>query len=178
MESIHRTIHTGEKPNECQECQQKFRSASGLNRHIRDVHEKVKNFCCDLCDRRFASKLSRDEHRITHTDERPHTCEICGKSFKQKSSLYVHKLYHKEYCHQCTSCGKRFKRKADLDTHEYTHSHLKRFSCEICNKRFCSQGNVSRHKSIHRGNVYNCLCSSSFNQLRYLKAHQKRCHCS
>lgn len=45
---IHRNIHAGIRPYICPVCDKSFRSASGLNRHVRDVHDGVKNFACDV----------------------------------------------------------------------------------------------------------------------------------
>lgn len=176
---IHYNIHTDARPYSCPTCDKSFRSASGMNRHVRDVHEGTKNFVCDVCGRRLASRASRDEHRRTHTGERPHACEICGKSFKQKASLHVHRLYHSKVLpYHCDQCGRGFRRRQELDKHVSWHSDRKPYTCDICDERFRSKSCVIRHQRIHNDQrSHICIiCSAGFTQERYLKRHCANSH--
>ncbi|XP_076657635.1 uncharacterized protein LOC143361826 isoform X4 [Halictus rubicundus] len=179
----HRNTHTGKRPYACQVCEKSFCSASGLNRHTRDVHDGIKRFACDICGRCLASKVSRDEHRRTHTGERPHVCETCGKSFKQKASLHVHRLFHSKLPrHRCPSCDRCFPRKQELDKHvQGRHGRIDQrpYGCEVCDERFLSNSCLSRHKRVHegRGKPYVCpVCDARFGQERYLKSHARNYH--
>lgn len=175
----HCNIHTGERPYVCVTCDNSFRSASGLNRHVRDVHNGIKNFACDVCARRFASRASRDEHRRTHTDERLHMCETCGKSFKQRASLRVHRLYHsQDPTHHCNQCDRGFRRKQDLDKHAFAHSDRKPHACDVCGECFRNKSCVTRHRRTHtnRKSHVCAVCNAEFTQERYLKRHSKRLH--
>lgn len=176
---IHRNIHAGARPYICPNCNKSFRSASGLNRHIRYVHDGVKNFACDVCGRHLASKASRDEHRRTHFGERPHVCETCGKSFKQKASLHVHRLYHSQILpYRCVLCDRGFRRRQELDKHASWHSDRKPYACDICDKPFRSKGCVTRHRRTHTDQrLHICtICGARFAQERYLKRHCGNLH--
>ncbi|XP_028048104.2 zinc finger protein 502 isoform X6 [Monomorium pharaonis] len=176
---IHRNIHTGMRPYACPVCDKSFRSASGLNRHVRDVHDGVKNFACDICGRRLASRASRDEHRRTHSSERPYVCKTCGKSFKQKASLNVHRLYHSHLLpHRCTLCDRGFRRKQELYKHIAWHSDQKPHVCDICNECFRSKSCVTRHRRTHTNQRFHVceICGARFTQERYLKRHCGNLH--
>lgn len=177
---VHRNTHTGERPCTCHVCGKSFRSASGLNRHVRNVHAGMKQFACDICGRCLASKASRDEHRRTHTGERPHVCEACGKSFKQKASLHVHKSFHSNrFPHKCPQCEQGFRRKQELDKHVSVHTEQRPYPCDVCGKRFRTKGCISRHKRVHSGDrgSYVCIvCDARFSQQRYLESHRKNLH--
>ncbi|XP_029661516.1 zinc finger protein 239-like, partial [Formica exsecta] len=176
---IHCNIHTDARPYNCSICDKSFRSASNMNRHVRDVHNGVKNFVCDVCGRRLASRESRDEHRRTHTGERPHTCETCGKSFKQKASLHVHRLYHSQILpHHCDLCDRGFRRKQELDKHVSWHFDQKPYACDICDEHFSSKSCVVRHQRIHIDQQSHIctICNAGFTQERYLKRHCENFH--
>jgi hypothetical protein len=68
----HLRIHTDERPYTCHVRGKQFRAWKGLNRHVKEVHEGLKEHNCDICERSFASKATRDDHRRIHTGERPY----------------------------------------------------------------------------------------------------------
>jgi len=75
-------------------CGKQFHAWKGLNHHVKEVHEGVKEHNYDICGKSFASKATCDDHRRIHTGERPYVCDECGKTFKTKASLCIHKKNH------------------------------------------------------------------------------------
>jgi len=92
---IHEKTHTGSlaerKIFTCNFCSAAFTTAQNLKGHVKSVHEGVKPYSCQICDRKFAYKDTLEAHMPTHTGEAAYKCENCEKSFKQRSSLCTHR---------------------------------------------------------------------------------------
>jgi hypothetical protein len=44
-------IHTDERPYTCYVCGKQFHARKGLNRHVKEVYEGVKEHKCDICEK-------------------------------------------------------------------------------------------------------------------------------
>ncbi|KAM4751493.1 uncharacterized protein FYW61_009677 isoform 2-T4 [Anableps anableps] len=175
--SMHKTIHTGQKPFCCDICGRRFGDKSGLKRH-KIIHSGDTPFCCDICGRRFRYKSSIKKHMIIHTGQKPFGCDLCGQRFSQKSSLNTHLRNHtgqKHFC--CDLCGQRFNRKSSLNTHMRTHTGQKPFCCHLCGQRFSQKSSLNTHARIHTGQKPFCcvICGRRFGDKSSLNRH-KRIH--
>lgn len=175
----HIRIHTGNRPCRCNICGNQYRVKQDLARHIRDVHEGIKKYQCEICARPFANKGAKEDHQRIHTGERPYSCKLCKKTFRTLNSVYIHNRIHTNYKpHKCPSCDKQFPSRQRLNNHMTTHTGIKKFSCEICFKLFSVKGEVVRHKAIHsQEKPFACTsCGMKFGQKRYLRNHIKQHH--
>ena len=72
----------------CLECSEGFHLNAELQRYM-NVHNDVKPFGCDLCERRFTKNKSLTRHKKVH-DDNPVTCSMCDKTCQTPEQMYMH----------------------------------------------------------------------------------------
>ena len=81
---------------ECPHCGKRLSSRTILAQHIRTVHEGVKNYECNICQKKFSQKHHLARHVFLHGGVRPFECKVCNKRFITNYSLVMHiKMSHK-----------------------------------------------------------------------------------
>ena len=168
------------KPFKCNLCKWKGRKKKFLDKHINRVHEGLKDFKCDSCDRSFtcSTRLRRHNEKI---HEKIFTCDFCGKCLDSKQNLEVHiNEFHDEF--KCDKCAKCFKNKFKLAVHiKNKHTKLK-YKCDYdsCEKSFSSMADLKDHREAeHKDDAkkFSCqFCQKSFNVKRYLDDHIRITH--
>lgn len=105
----------------CHICRHRFREASALRKHIRSVHEKVRNYACSICNQRFGEKSNMRKHVLArHRDERPHACTDCAKRFHFTDGLarHIRNVHQGLRPFACARCGFQFKQRTHLQKHD------------------------------------------------------------
>ena len=136
---------------------------------------------------RYRAKYESDmnKHISYHLNKRKFVCEECIKQFHQNSYFLKHKrCVHSNdrpfVCNQI-NCNKKFKSKSEVIQHNLTHSSVKSFGCNKCDKRFKTNYELNNHKNLVHSSIRPFVCSQSdcnksFKLKRCLYVHKMRFH--
>jgi uncharacterized Zn-finger protein len=131
--------------NICPECDKKLSCGSSLTRHIKSVHDKIKNHLCsyDECELKFTSKSDLVRHvKYIHMKEKKFKCSYdgCNAEFVMKNKLSEHiKCTHEDIrLHNCIfvdnggiECAdNKFSLLRIRDTDENFEKKIKDYICE------------------------------------------------
>lgn len=147
-------------------------AADGLGAKVK-LEEKQQH-PCQKCPRVFNNRWYLEKHmNVTHS--RMQICGQCGKRFLLESELQLHRQTDCERNIQCMTCGKAFKKLWSLHEHnKIVHGYAeKKFSCEICEKKFHTMAHVRKHMVAHTKDMpFTCeTCGKSFKRSMSLKVH-------
>ena len=62
-QSTYKTVHDKQKNYKCEICGKKFGLKTNLNTHVKTVHEKQRNYKCKLCGKGFGFKHVLNTHK-------------------------------------------------------------------------------------------------------------------
>ena len=78
----------------CKFCQKNYSKRCILRRHIKRVHERMRNLQCQQCDKKYFdnSQLKIHSERVHEKSnvKRNFECAECGKLFRDKPTLMKH----------------------------------------------------------------------------------------
>jgi len=66
-----------------------------------------------------------------------------------KDHMQTHENIYRFYC-EYPDCDKRYNTRSNLEVHMRKHAGTKPFVCELCQKKFISKWNMSKHKKISK----------------------------
>ena len=144
----HIDSHLNERRYKCPICDQRFNGKQEIKGHIKAVHDKIRDFTCEVCGKTFARKTTMVYHLKSHSRERVYRCRICGEKFNSTALRKEHmNQSHEKPTFSCTVCGHSFSKKDRLTRHsKRVHGFvIKEFRCEVCCEPFANRKLVYQH---------------------------------
>ncbi|ESO94614.1 hypothetical protein LOTGIDRAFT_97000, partial [Lottia gigantea] len=171
-----------EKPNlfACH-CGEGFLSRALLIEH-KKVHVTSRDciFRCSICQAKFHSHRTYDQHLISHFGLNRRLCAFCGQSLSSKIEFNKHiQTVHEKPSgptqYSCIVCNEGFHHTAMLEEHQKYHNKQKPFRCPICFSQFQEYTTYTGHLTQHVGkNTKICfMCGYRTSTCRTLTIHFK-----
>ena len=131
----------------CDLCEMMFRK-NYLKWHVKEVHDKIKDYVCDTCGMAFTQKSSLIKHSSVHSGIRAYKCDLCSKTYTQSCHLNTHKktVHEGRRDHICSHCGKAFGVPKALKLHiDTVHLGIKEWKCNICTNAYGQSHELKKH---------------------------------
>lgn len=183
------------KPHKCRYCGKGWVYKSELEQHER-THEENRQFCCEICGRRYKEKTDLSKHvkKIHLNLPRKQTnkkkvvtkeefqCELCSKIILGENSYLTHKILHNipPGSLECSECGMKLKNEKSIKTHVFRQHLPKKFVCRFCGHPWRYKSELIQHEMIHTDTrPFECTkCNFKFKLKgdlnRHLQLHSKR----
>ncbi|KAE8742573.1 hypothetical protein FOCC_FOCC011867 [Frankliniella occidentalis] len=133
----------------CPDCGEYFPSRNQLAAHALSKPGH-KPFVCGHCDKAFVRPSSLREHEKRHSGSQAFLCNNCGQFAPYKKLHYctvVNDKTNKKY--SCDVCDKKFVSHVTLFTHKKRHETQSKYQCSECHKLYFSRQELERHVRVH-----------------------------
>ncbi|KAM7350809.1 uncharacterized protein ACRADG_009253 [Cochliomyia hominivorax] len=147
----------------CNVCNSKMENFNQLKVHFRQEHNMVGYATC--CNKKFFKPYVLVEHLNVHKDPNYYKCPKCDKALSSKFSFVSHMKTHqlnetRETVFTCDICNKSFLKKPVFERHVLTHvpEEERHFQCELCDKKFASDGMRKQHQTLTHSKKYAKFC--------------------
>jgi KRAB domain-containing zinc finger protein len=86
-----KSVHEGVKNYECPHCKYRASQKGAIQQHVRAVHNQIKDFECPSCDYRASQKGAIQQHvKAIHNQIKDFECPSCDYRASQKGAIQQH----------------------------------------------------------------------------------------
>lgn len=147
----------GNGTHPCNQCFKTFKNKCDLDRHVSNIHLKLKPYSCDRCSRSFGLRGNLKKHiDIVHFNKKrvnaKVTCPVCSNVYSSNHSLTLHvaSVHGQEKRFQCEKCGMKFGWSGCYERHiRSVHLQEKNYKCEMCGTAFARKEHLRAHSKRH-----------------------------
>ena len=174
-----------EKTFNCNSCDEKYKSKSNLNKHMREEHNRGDPYVCKVngCDFRSFIRNKYQNHMKAHRNGvKPFSCAHVGCDYTtySKDKMKRHRTTHKIQ-YECNICHNKYMTEDALKQHieEHNNNDIK---CDFngCHYRTLNKKEFEIHMNRHKGiKPFQCtydLCEKSYFDRKNLDIHINRVH--
>ncbi|KAG5875785.1 hypothetical protein JTB14_023533 [Gonioctena quinquepunctata] len=134
---------------QCPYCGKSCNKKQNLCAHIKR-HSGIRYECrYEGCDKNFPAIWNLRKHEATHAGKVTHTCHECGMEFTTYDTYRYHCKKHTGRKFLCPHCGRAFMQSVHLKYHMWTHTGIKKFKCDLCEKSYTSVTQLKKHRRRH-----------------------------
>jgi len=170
---------------QCDKCNKVFTTKSDLKRHIKHVHDKIKDIKCDKCEYTCSTNTRLKLHiKSVHEKIKDFKCDKCHYMCSTNGDLKQHikQVHDKIKNFKCDVCSYTCSTKDNLRQHiKQVHEKIKDIKCSKCDYVCSSNSCLKRHiKNIHdkikdvKCNKCDYTCSNMDNLTRHIKIMHER----
>jgi hypothetical protein len=148
---------------------------------VKKAKVQGRDYTCGVCDKKFRKSGDLTQHGKEH--DTSYTCGVdgCGAKFLTTASLSRHTKLHGTTLLDCSECDMQFAYKSELKVHLLVHTKQRVYQCpsNICQKRYKTKGEYTRHMATHEGVDYECPeegCTFVAVAKHLLKTHHRSKH--
>ena len=152
---------------------------------VTDLRSKqYQKLSCDQCPKTFRRTHVLDWHKYRAHDgtkpEKKLKCTLCDKAYYTKKAINEHiSVIHEGIKNQCEFCEVVLAGENNLRRHiQVVHMGIKPHKCELCSASFREKSYLRAHMKRHNNERdYKCdLCPKSYLESRALRKHKLRVH--
>jgi hypothetical protein len=139
----------------CDQCESKFASNGDLLRHIKLVHDQIKDYECNQCDYKCSENGNLQKHiKSVHDKIKDYECELCEYKCSENGTLQKHikSVHDKIKDYECELCEYKCSENGTLLQHiKSVHNQIKDYECELCDYKCSRNGTLQIHIQTCKG---------------------------